>query len=155
MKNKYQKMLQKYNILIKRKVFVVVLVLFVILFLITIFYYFSQKTEVKLLDVGDFEELVKNQETFVLNVHTPYGGEIEGTDAIIEDWQNIKKYKEDLPEDKNTPIAVYCRSGRMSASATQQLKELGYKNIYDLKGGMIAWKESGRVTVNKSLIWNL
>ena len=65
MKNKYQKMLQKYNILIKRKVFVVVLVLFVILFLITIFYYFSQKTEVKLLDVGDFEELVKNPETFV------------------------------------------------------------------------------------------
>ncbi len=151
MKNNYEKGLEDYHKLIKRKVFVIILVLSVFLILLMVFYNRPQKTEVKLVDAAFFDALVKNQETFALNVHTPYDGEIEGTDAIIEDWQNINKYKKDLPVDKNKPIAVYCISGRMSASAAHQLRDLGYKNIYDLKGGMIAWKESGRAVVVKNI----
>jgi rhodanese-related sulfurtransferase len=37
----------------------------------------------------------------------------------------------------------------MSESAGQQLLELGYTKVYDLKGGMIAWKESGREVIHK------
>jgi|SRR3989344_6063544 len=144
MKNNYEKDLEYYHKIMRVKVFVIILVLFVFLILLMVFYYSPQKAEVNLIEAVVFEKLVKNQETFVLNVHTPYDGEIEGTDVIIEDWQNINKYKKDLPADKNTPIAIYCKSGRMSASAAQQLTALGYKNIYDLKGGMIAWKESGK-----------
>ena len=144
MKHNYERTLQSYNSSIKIKVFVIISVLFIFLILFMVFYYFPQRAEVKLVNVATFDKLVRNEETFVLNVHTPYEEKIEGTDAVIEDWQNIRLYQDRLPKDKNTPVAVYCRSGRMSASAAQQLKELGYKNIYDLKGGMIAWKESGR-----------
>ena len=49
-----------------------------------------------------------------------------------------------LPSDTSIPIAVYCRSGRMSEAVAENLREMGYKKIYDLDGGMNAWSESGR-----------
>lgn len=80
---------------------------------------------------------------YVLNVHTPYEGELEGTDAIIEDWQNIAMHVDKLPQEKTQPILVYCRTGRMSTSAVEQLKSLGYTEIYHVDGGMRAYNEAG------------
>ena len=40
--------------------------------------------------------------------------------------------------DKDTPILVYCRSGRRSKQAAQILVSLGYKTVYDV-GGLIGW----------------
>ena len=42
--------------------------------------------------------------------------------------------------DEKTTIIVYCKSGKRSSQAYQKLKELGYKNVYDL-GAMSNWKE--------------
>lgn len=80
---------------------------------------------------------------YVLNVHTPYEGELEGTDATIEDWENIARHADQLPQDKQQPILVYCRSGRMSESAAEQLKQMGYQDIYHLDGGMRAYQNAG------------
>jgi len=80
---------------------------------------------------------------FVLNVHTPYEGELEKTDAFIEDWENIAAHTDQLPQDKDAPIFVYCRTGRMSTSAVEQLKQLGYTNLYHLEGGMRAYRDAG------------
>jgi rhodanese-related sulfurtransferase len=38
---------------------------------------------------------------------------------------------------------VYCRSGKRSAMATEQLRAAGY-TVYDLEGGITAWKEAGK-----------
>lgn len=91
-------------------------------------------------------ELLSQKESrglFVLNVHTPYEGELEKTDAFIEDWENIAAHTDRLPQDKDAPILVYCRTGRMSTSAVEQLKTLGYTNIYHLEGGMRAYRDAG------------
>ena len=106
--------------------------------------YFLDKPKIKLINSEEFNKLKNSENVFVLNTHTPYEGEIEGTDFIIEDWEHIGLYKNKLPEDKNTRILVYCRSGRMADSAAEQLLDLGYKNVYNLKGGMNAWKANGR-----------
>ncbi len=95
----------------------------------------------------EFEKIIKNESVFLLNVHTPYEGEINGTDEIIEDWENIEKYMEKLPMDTSVPIAVYCRSGRMSGAVAEELKKMGYK-VYELDGGMNAWEESGRKIIS-------
>ena len=42
-----------------------------------------------------------------------------------------------IPE-KDTPVMVYCRTGRRSAEAARKLEMLGYHEIYDL-GGLIGW----------------
>jgi len=78
---------------------------------------------------------------FVLQVHEPYYGEIEGTDLVVEDWDNLDSYIDKLPKDKK--IAIYCRSGRMSGIVAEQLAARGY-DVYDLEGGMNAWQESGK-----------
>ena len=87
---------------------------------------------------------------FVLNVHTPYEGKLEKTDAIIEDWENIAAHIDQLPKDKHTPILVYCRTGRMSTSAAKQLQDLGYTNIYHLNGGMKEWDAAGLPVIDKA-----
>ena len=99
---------------------------------------------IELLPPEEFEKVIQNESVFLLNVHTPYSGKINGTDKIIEDWENLEKYMEKLPMDVSVPIAVYCRSGKMSADASKQLLEMGYQKIYELDGGMTAWEESGR-----------
>jgi rhodanese-related sulfurtransferase len=87
----------------------------------------------------------------LLNVKTPYVGEIAGTDLYIP-YDELASRAGLLPADKAAPIVVYCRSGHESAIAAQTLLDLGYTNIRNLDGGMTAWTASGRqlVTVDRS-----
>ena len=80
--------------------------------------------------------------TFI-NVHTPYEGEIEKTDTFI-DYDQIVANSASLPKDKNAPIILYCKTGRMSAEALETMKKLGYTNVKHLAGGMEAWQKAGR-----------
>lgn len=65
-----------------------------------------------------------------------------GTDLAIP-FDQIAARKSELPA-LTTPLAVYCRSGRMSAIAVQTLSGLGYTDVVELEGGMIAWEAAGR-----------
>ncbi len=84
-----------------------------------------------------------NKDFTLLNVKTPYIGEIKGTDLYIP-YDQLTARAAELPADKSAPIVVYCRSGNESAIASQTLLDLGYTNIENLDGGMNAWAESGR-----------
>ena len=50
-------------------------------------------------------------------------------DAILIPLDVITKEITDKVKDKNTPIALYCRSGRRSGIATQQIRQMGYTNV--------------------------
>lgn len=94
-----------------------------------------------LLSPAEFEDVIAAGDAIVLNVHVPYEGHIEGTDAFIP-FDEIASSR--LPDDLNQPIALYCRSGNMSATATRTLVEMGYTDVVDLADGMNAWVETGR-----------
>lgn len=49
--------------------------------------------------------------------------------------------------DKKKPIVFICRSGARSGRATQYARELGFKDVYNMMGGMISWNEQGKKTV--------
>ena len=89
----------------------------------------------------EFAELIKQPGMFVLDVHAPEQTHLPGTDAFIP-YNQIEQNLSQLPSDKNTPIAVYCRSGSMSSEASQTLKKLGYTQVYDLIGGLDAYREA-------------
>src|SRR3989338_1710665 len=96
----------------------------------------------------ELKEMLKNKDFYFVNVHTPYEGEIENTDAFIPS-NEIDKNLDKLPKDKNTKIVLYCRSGRMSAEASQRLTELGYANVYNQILGMHDWQSKGYPLITK------
>ncbi|MGX8694984.1 MAG: rhodanese-like domain-containing protein [Prevotella sp.] len=103
-------------------------------------------------DVRDFAELIEKYDVVVLDVRTAdefKEGHIEkalNIDVKQDDF--IEKATATLPKDKI--IAVYCRSGRRSANAANQLSSVGYQ-LVNLKGGIMAWKDNNMpvTTANK------
>ena len=89
-----------------------------------------------------FERRIATAGVVTINVHVPDEGSIPGTDLTIP-YTDIST-TDALPADRSTPLAVYCRSGNMSASAVRDLTALGYTDIAELDGGFNAWKASGR-----------
>ncbi|MCY4264047.1 MAG: rhodanese-like domain-containing protein [Gammaproteobacteria bacterium] len=53
-----------------------------------------------------------------------------------------------LLEEKNTPIVVYCAVGFRSAAMAQELTDLGYSNVRNLKHSIFAWADAGRPLFN-------
>lgn len=78
----------------------------------------------------------------LINVHIPYEGELPGTDAFIA-FDRIARQRNRLPQDKAAAVAIYCMSGRMSEVASRTLRDLGYTNVTELRGGMSAWQRAG------------
>lgn len=92
--------------------------------------------------VDDFASRLASPDAFVVNVHVPDEGMIEGTDASIPYDEIVDDDR--LPADKTTPILLYCKTGRMSGEASTALMEAGYADVVHLDGGMDAWVAAGR-----------
>lgn len=96
----------------------------------------------------ELAQMLKSKNFYLVNVHIPYAGEIESTDAKIP-YNEIKENIGKFPQDKGARIVVYCMSGSMSRTAAQILVSLGYTNVLDLTGGMIAWERDGYKLLSK------
>jgi phage shock protein E len=96
-----------------------------------------------------FQEVTLQPETFTVNVHIPFEGEIAHTDAEVP-FDEMAARLGELPEDRSTPIAVYCRSGRMSGEVMPLLAEAGYTELFQLDGGMVAWEKAGLTIAQRS-----
>jgi len=94
-------------------------------------------------------QMIQSKDFTLVNVKTPYIGEIDGTDLYIP-YDQLTARASDLPSTKSAKILVYCRSGVESAQAAQTLLNLGYTNVWNLDGGMNAWQASGRSLVQKN-----
>lgn len=100
-------------------------------------------TAARQLGPAEFAATVEDEDVVTVNVHVPNEGSIAGTDAAIP-YDEIAARPGELPPDPGTPLAVYCRTGAMSAQAVATLRELGYTDVVELRGGMEAWTADGR-----------
>ena len=102
-----------------------------------------------LLDPAEFATAMDEPGRVTINVHTPFEGKIDDDDLMIP-YDQIANQLDVLPADRDTPLAVYCRSGNMSAIAAiaaTVLAESGFTDIVDLRGGMQAWVADGRALI--------
>ncbi len=93
---------------------------------------------------AELDVMLVNKDFVFINVHIPFAGSIQDTDQSIPfDQISTTEYMNQLPTDRNARIVLYCRSGRMSEIAATELVSLGYINIWNLEGGMVAWEQAG------------
>ena len=73
-------------------------------------------------------------------------GHIDG--AVLVPHDTIAEKIGAVVLDKNTPVYIYCRSGRRSAIAVEAMRKLGYTNLTDL-GGM----DEAKKRLRKLIAW--
>lgn len=99
----------------------------------------AQYTDVS---VQQAREMIDSGDVLILDVRTQEeynAGHIKNSTLIPV--QVLDKRLNELPRDKK--ILVYCRSGSRSAQASQILVNNGFKEIYNMKGGITDWTNAG------------
>ena len=96
------------------------------------------------LDAAQFKEHIASNPGIVLDVRTPQ----EVAQGTLPKAEHINIHDANFAEragglNKEQPIYVYCKAGGRSARACKQLVSLGFKDVYNLSGGITAWKSSG------------
>lgn len=94
----------------------------------------------KNISVEEFEALMKDENTIVLDVRTPHE-EVEG---VISNAQRANLMDNTFPEqiehlDKDKTYLVFCRSGGRSVTACKFMASKGFKKLYNLMGGIQVW----------------
>lgn len=86
-----------------------------------------------------------NPEKIILDVRTP--GEFKQghlSKAVNIDYNSVN-FKTRVAElDKTKPVFVYCAAGIRSTSAARTLSDLGFKNVYNLSGGIQEWAKANK-----------
>jgi thioredoxin len=96
---------------------------------------------VNTIDAKSFAEKLKtNKNPQLLDVRTPEEYGVEHIDnAKNVNWNGDDFVAKVNSYDKSKPIFVYCKVGGRSAQAASKLAELGFKEIYNLDGGIMKW----------------
>ena len=97
------------------------------------------------LSVEAFAEGIQKAEAIVIDVRSPQEyreAHLPNAKIInIQDADFIQKISQLDPE---AHYYVYCRSGGRSSSACQLMSKQGFRNLYNLSGGIMAWKAKGQ-----------
>jgi len=105
---------------------------------------FAEAQTVKRLDPQNFDKKLKeSKEAILIDVRTPgeYGQGHLANALSIDIYANDFKSRVGKL-DKSKPVFVYCKAGSRSGSAVDMMSDMGFKEIYDLSGGIMAWQQA-------------
>lgn len=95
------------------------------------------------------DKLSNTKNPQLLDVRTPEEYAVEHLEnASNVNWNGNDFVSKVEKLDKSQPVFVYCKVGGRSSQAADKLAELGFKEIYNLDGGIMKWQ--GKKTSNVS-----
>lgn len=100
-------------------------------------------TVFKVISAAEFGDKIAKQPGVILDVRTP--GEYKK--GFIKDARLLDIFSDNFDAelnklDRNATYYVYCASGGRSAECAEKMQTLGFKKVYDLDGGMGAWRNA-------------
>lgn len=133
----------------KRSVVIVILISIIGLVLSSVLVYerglysFWDQSSISRLDAKATERLIKKEAPIILDVRNEEEFE-------VSHLANAIRYTPDIVEklNPNEPILVYCTASVRSNSLAIDLDSLGFEQVYELKGGLLHWKNKGFDVVN-------
>lgn len=91
------------------------------------------RQDAAVVDVRSMEEFTKGHIVNAINIPM---------NSFVKQLGILEKYKE-------RPIVVNCNSGGQSAQACNQLRKRGFKQVYNLRGGILAWENADLPVIRK------
>lgn len=105
------------------------------------FCYHSNAMEIKEITVGQLAKMIEEKEDIqLIDVREGYETEISTLNGLLIPPAELEARREEIRKDGT--VVLHCRSGKRSANAIELLQEkYGYRNLYNLKGGILAWAD--------------
>ncbi|MGC1106957.1 MAG: molybdopterin-synthase adenylyltransferase MoeB [Candidatus Acidiferrales bacterium] len=105
----------------------------------------GEETETKPLDIPEITpkqlkaRLDRGDDIYILDVREPHEYQICNLQGHLIPLGDLPKRMSEL--DSSREIVAHCRSGKRSADAVQFLTNAGFRKIWNLKGGILAWSD--------------
>jgi len=103
------------------------------------------------LDPKDWNKLIKNKETHIIDTRKPFEYKVgtfkRSVNPNVTNFRDFPKYLNKLK--KNKPVAMFCTGGIRCEKTSFYLKKKGFKNIYQLNGGILNYLN--KIKKNESL----
>ena len=102
----------------------------------------------KNIPIEEFDHLRKSNDVQLVDVRTAEevaNGRIEGSVNMDFKGSDFSSLLETLDKDKL--VLLYCASGARSGRALELMKDSGFKEVYNLDGGLKAWQAAGMPVV--------
>jgi len=91
------------------------------------------------LDPKEWNELIKDKDTHIIDTRKPFEYKVgtfkKSVNPNINNFRDFPKYLNKLK--KNKPVAMFCTGGIRCEKTSVYLKKKGFKNIYQLNGGIL------------------
>lgn len=104
----------------------------------------TKMNSAKVLNPREFKTGITSGKSVLLDVRTKREfeqGHIEGARNL--DIFHVGKFQSQCELlNRDEPVYLYCRSGNRSRKASRILANMGFKEIYDLRGGILNWYKS-------------
>ncbi|MEO8148669.1 MAG: rhodanese-like domain-containing protein [Bacteroidia bacterium] len=98
--------------------------------------------------VQELKQMISSGEDFqLIDVREEYEFDNGNLNGVLIPLATIMDNANQISRDK--PVVIHCKAGSRSATAVNALEQnLGLTNLYNLKGGLMAWKREIDPTLN-------
>jgi len=91
------------------------------------------------LNPNEWNKLIKKKDTYIIDTRKPFEYEVgtfkRSVNPNVKNFRDFPKYLNKLEKDK--PVAMFCTGGIRCEKTSVYLKKKGFKNIYQLNGGIL------------------